>query len=582
MTKCAGSNGFGPMLRPVLSLSLALGLAGVVACTGDIGTGGSSNPSGGGTDHPVTNPPNGQPGNPMSGGALTCTPSSSPSVGVAPLRRLTRSQYNNTVRDLLGLDIGPANDFTPDEKVGPFFSNASAPISDLVAEEYLNAAEALADAVVTTPARLTALVPCSATAANCGGQFVDSFGLRAFRRPLTPDERTTMMTLFNSGMTDDSFNEGVRRVIQAVLESPQFLYQIELGPQPAGSKDVVALDQYMLAGRMSYYLWDSMPDAELFRAAGAGELSSPSNLRAQATRLLADPRAAATISSFHRQWMGLDQLPSLEKDKTIYPSFTPDVRDAMVAETGAFADYVIRNGDGKLETLLTAPFSVITKPLAALYGASVTANQDYTKPVNLDPNQRAGLLTQGGVLAIMSHADQSSPIRRGKLVREQMFCQTLSPPPPGVDLTPPAPDPNVSSRERFQKHRTQTVCAACHGLIDPIGFGLENYDGIGAYMTQEAGQPVDNSGTLTGTDVDGDFRGALELSQKLAKSDQVRACVAQKWFNYGFGRTAGPEDACSLQAAKDAFFKTNNIRDLLVELVTTDAFRYGRFEKGAP
>jgi hypothetical protein len=186
------------------------------------------------------------------------------------------------------------------------------------------------------------------------------------------------------------------------------------------------------------------------------------------------------------------------------------------------------------------------------------------------------------VLSMMSHAEQASPIRRGKLVREQLFCQTLSPPPPGVDLTPPPLDPNVPSRQRFEKHRTETVCAACHGLIDPIGFGLGNYDGIGAYVAQEAGAPVDNTGTLTATDVDGNFHGAVELAQKLAGSAAVRGCVAQKWFNYGFGRTAGSDDACSLQSASDAFAKTSNIRDLLVEMVVTDSFRYGRFEKGAP
>src|SRR5258708_6249553 len=297
MTKRTGSIGTGSIARPLVSLSLALGMASALACTGEIGTGGVTGPNG--TDHPGQMPPPG--GMPMVTTPLTCMPSSSPQVGVAPLRRLTRSQYNNTVRDLLGLDTNPAGDFTPDEKVGPFFSNASAPISELVAEEYLTAAESLADAAVAS--KLTTLVPCMPTAADpntCGAQFIDSFGLRAFRRPLTPDERTTMVTLFKSGVTDDSFNEGVRRVITAMLESPQFLYRVELGPQPAGSKDVVALDQYLLAGRMSYYLWDSMPDAELFRAAAAGELSSPANLRTQATRLLSDPRAAGTIASFHR------------------------------------------------------------------------------------------------------------------------------------------------------------------------------------------------------------------------------------------------------------------------------------------
>src|SRR5258708_271495 len=252
----------------------------------------------------------------------------------------------------------------------------------------------------------------------------------------------------------------------------------------------------------------------------------------------------------------------------------------MAAETDRFTDYVVRTGDGKLETLLTAPFSFITdKSLATLYGVTMPA--DPSKPVNLNPAQRAGLLTQASVLAIQSHAEQSSPIRRGKMVREQLFCQTLSPPPPGVDLTPPKLDPNLSTRDRFDMHRKQTACAACHGLIDPIGYGFENYDGIGAFFSTEAGKAVDATGTLTGTDVDGDFNGVLELSQKLSRSEMVRTCVAEKWFNFGMGRTFAPADACSMAGIMNAFKKANNIRDLLVELVATDAFRYGRFEKGA-
>jgi hypothetical protein len=556
-----------------------IGLAGLssLGCVGEIGAGsGAKDPlnqppmnGNGGTTGVIPMPPN------------KCVSTGGPSVGVAPLRRLTRTQYNNTVRDLLGLDTNPGTDFSIDEKVGPFFSNATAPISDLQAEQYLNAAESLADQAVTS--KLTTLLPCDPATtdpAACGAKFVDTFGLRAYRRPLLAAERTTMVTLFESGRTDDSFNEGVRRVIQATLQSPQFLYRFELGAQPAGSKEIITLDQYILAERMSYYLWDSMPDAELFRAAGAGELSSPATLRTQATRLIGDARAAATIASFHRQWLGLDQLPSLEKDATAYPTYTPALRDAMDAETAHFTDYVIRAGDGRLETLLTAPFSFVSGPLATLYG--VKAGSDPTKPTNLDATQRGGLLTQPSVLAVMSHADQSAPIRRGKLVREQFFCQTLSPPPPGVDLTPPMPVPGVSTRERFQKHRTEAVCAACHGLIDPLGFGFENYDGVGAYRAMDGGKAVDASGEVTGTDVDGTFNGVLELSKKLASSPTVRDCVAQKWFNFGFGRTAGPDDACSLAAVSQAFNKSNNIRDLLVELVATDAFRYGRFEKGAP
>lgn len=550
------------------SLLASAGL-GSMGCTGDIGPVD-------GTPDPLVPPPTGTGGTTVS----ACVPGP-PSVGVAPLRRLTRSQYNNTIRDLLGIATNPAATFSQDEKVGPFFSNATAPISELGAEQYLNAAEALADTAATT--KLATLAPCDAAGdqAACGAKFVDTFGLRAFRRPLVADERARMVTLFESGRTTDGYAEGVRRVIQAMLQSPQFLYQAELGEKPAGGQDVIPLDGYLLASRLSFYLWDSTPDTELLRAAGAGELTTPAALRAQATRLITDQRAAASIASFHRQWLGMDQLPSLEKDTAVYKAYTPALRDAMAAETDRFTDYVVRSGDGKLETLLTAPFSFITdKSLADLYG--VTMPSDPTKPVNMNPGQRAGLLTQASVLATQSHAEQGSPIRRGKMVREQLFCQTLSPPPPGADLTPPKLNPNLSTRDRFDMHRTQKECAACHALIDPIGYGFENYDGIGGFMATEAGKAVDATGTLTGTDVDGNFNGVLELSQKLSHSELVRSCVAEKWFNFGLGRTIGAAEACSMAGVMNVFKKSNNIRELLVELVATDAFRYGRFEKGAP
>ncbi|HET6284274.1 MAG TPA: DUF1592 domain-containing protein [Polyangia bacterium] len=559
---------------------------GLMSCSfGEIGMGGGSD----GTHPPTTTGPGpvpgvtpGKPGSGTTPMGLMCT-SVPPSVGVSPLRRLTRSQYNHTVRDLLGIPGDYATALALDEKVGRFFSNASAPVTDVLVEQYMNTSETLATQAVTT--KLNALVGCDPAKddqAACGAKFVDSFGLKAFRRPMLPEERTAMVALFELGRKDESFAAGIQRVIQAMLQSPQFLYHIELGLAPAGSPEIVGLDQYKLGSRLSYFLWDSMPDPELLRAAGAGELSTPDALRAQATRLLADPRAADTIASFHRQWLGLDQLPDLEKDAKAYPAYNPAMRDAMDAETARFTNHVIRVADGRLDTLLTAPFSFVDPALSKLYGITLPAGFDATKPFNMDATKRAGILTHASVLAVHAHADQSSPIRRGKMVREDLFCQPLSPPPPGVDITPPVPDPNASTRERFEMHRKSPTCAACHTLIDPLGFGFENYDGVGAFRTTEAGKPIDASGDITGTDVDGSFNGVMELSKKLAQSQDVRTCIAQQWFNYALGRTHGDADACSLDAMVQAFSKTNNIRDLLSMLVATDAFRYGRFEKGAP
>jgi hypothetical protein len=559
----------------------------VLGCSGEIGlqpgsdpgsagagTGAGSNP--GGTPAPNNGAPSGQ----QPGAPSAC--SATPSVGVSPLRRLTRSQYNHTVRDLLGLSGDHAASLGLDEKVGLFYSNVNNPVTELLVEQYMTAAESLAGQAVSR--NLAGLVPCDGAVdpAGCAAKFVEGFGLRAFRRPLLTEEKTALLTLFEAGRKDEGFEAGVRRVVQAMLQSPQFLYHIELGTAPTGAADVVALDHYKLGSRLSYFLWDSMPDGELLRAAGAGELSTHAALRKQAERLLSDPRASETIVSFHEQWLGTDGLAALEKDAKAYPSYTPALRDSMAYEIGRFADYVIREGDGKLESLFTSPVAFVDASLAKLYGITLPAGHDPEKPLATDPSKRAGLLTQAGFLAAHAHADQSSPIRRGKIVRENLFCQPLAPPPPDADITPPEPDPNASTRVRFEMHRSDPRCGGCHALIDPLGFGFENYDGVGAFRDREAGAPIDARGEIVGTDVDGPFNGVGELSKKLASSAGVRRCVAQTWFNYALGRTQGDADKCSMEVMAGAFAKSSNVRDLILTLVTTDAFRYGRFDKGAP
>ncbi len=508
-----------------------------------------------------------------------------PSVDTSPLRRLTRSQYDNTVSDLLGVAGTPSAAIASDEKVGAFFSNASAPVAELIVEQYMRVAEELAQ---TATANLDALVPCDHVAdpLGCGATFVEAFGLRAFRRPLTPDERTAMIALFELGHAEGGFASGFTLVVEAFLESPQFLYHLEFGLEPelpaTDSGDVVALDSFELASRLSYFLWDSMPDDALFDAASADELDTPQRLRAQAERMLADPRAAAAIANFHMQWLRLDKLAELEKNATAYPTFSPELRAAMAAETARFADHVIRFDDGRLETLLTASYSLLDEPLFALYQLERPADHDPAIPVELDPSQRAGLLTHASVLATHAHADQSSPVHRGVFVRENLLCQPLAPPPPDVDVVPPELDPNASTRERFERHRSDPSCNGCHSLIDPLGFGFEHYDGIGAFRTDEGGKPIDASGEVVGGDApDNTFDGAIELGQRLAQSELVRTCVAQQWFVYGFGRLRGEGDDCSFDQLRTSFAESgHNVRELLLAIVMTDSFRYRRIEGG--
>ena len=494
-------------------------------------------------------------------------------LGSAPLRRLTRAQYDHTVRDLLKVESSFASTFTADEKLGAFYNNAIAPVSDLVVEQYMAAAEQLS---VTAVQDLDVLLPCLPAVIGeqeCAAQFVEDFGLRALRRPLTDEERQDMLALFSHGQARN-FKEGARLVVQALLQSPQFLYHVEVGEEVPGT-GLAALTDYEVASRLSYLLWDSMPDDELFAAAAAGQLTQAEGVREQAMRMLADPRAKDAIASFHLQWMGVDDMTAVDKDPSLFPTFSVALVEAMQKETADFAEYVIRRGDGRLETLLTASFSIIDGPLFDLYGVERPADHDPQQPVELDPTERAGLLTHASILAKSSHADQTSPIHRGVIVRENLLCHPLPLPPDDANDVAPDPSPDSTTRERFEEHTANPTCAGCHALIDPIGFGMENYDALGIYRTTEGDFPVDATGVLTGTDVDGPFDGAVELAGKLAQSDIVRGCVTNQWFVFAFGRQPSFEDNCTTNLINEAFAASDyNIRELLVRLVSTDAFRY--------
>jgi hypothetical protein len=360
-----------------------------------------------------------------------------------------------------------------------------------------------------------------------------------------------------------------------MLQSPSFLYHLE-PTLPAAGEAVAPLDDWEVASRLSYFLWHTMPDEELFAAAAAGELTATTGLMAQAERMLDDPRAADAIGSFHVQWVGVSELELEDKDLDLFPSFTPALRTAMLAETRAFADHVIRRGDGTLDTLLTASYSLLQGPLFEVYGVTAPPGHDPLEPIDLPPGQRAGLLTLPSVLSAHAHANQTSPVHRGVMVRENLMCQDLPPPPPDVDNAPPDPDPNATTRERFAEHTADPACSACHRLIDGIGFGFEHYDAIGRYIDQESGKPIDATGQILGSDdIDGPFDGVPELAAKLASSAQVRECAALQWLRFSLGRQERDADECSTQAAIAAFEDSGfNIRQLLLAIVGTDAFRH--------
>ena len=485
---------------------------------------------------------------------------------------MTREQYDNSIRDLLGSEGHASLGLAADEKLAAFFSNLVSPVSRLSVEQYRDVAEALAAAAVAS--RLDTLTGCAGANQNtaCADQFIQSFGRRAFRRPLSMEELARYQALFDANQAR-GFAEGIRLVVQALLQSPNFLYHLEVTPAPSGV-GVTPLGGYELASRLSFALWNSLPDAELLDAAAAGMLDAKDGLRAQAERLLASDRAKDALSSFHLQWLGLDTLLDIDKDPQLFPEVNDAVKAAMKDEAVSFADFVIRRGDGRLQTLLSAPFTIASTDVLSLYGATAAPAADGT--VQLDPMQRAGLLTQAGFLAAHAHANQTSPVHRGLAIRKHLLCTDLPDPPANVNNNPPAPDPNATTRQRFEQHRKDPTCGACHQMMDPIGIGFENYDAIGRYRATENKLPIDASGeVLNAGATSGTFTGAVELAQRLSTSPEVRGCVQKQWFRFSLGRFEGAEDACTLASLNADFAAADfDVRKLLLSLVTSDAFRY--------
>ena len=278
---------------------------------------------------------------------------------------------------------------------------------------------------------------------------------------------------------------------------------------------------------------------------------------------------------FISKWLDLRGLDELVKDSSLYPAFDPDLIAAMRGETVAFADHVLRRGDGSIETLLTAGYSFLTPPLFALYGVAEPPDHDSSTPTLLPPGRRMGLLTHASVLAAQAHVGVSSPTLRGKLIRENFLCQNLPDPPPDVDTSLPEPAPGSTTRERFALHQAP-ACVGCHRLIDDIGFGFEHYDAIGAWRDLDGGAAIDAQGHLRETDVDGAFNGAIELARRLAGSRQVKECLARQWFRFALGRLETPADGCSLAHVYDRLEEPDNARAILRAIATSDAFRLRR------
>ena len=495
--------------------------------------------------------------------------------GRSPLRRLSRTEYDNTVRDLLGDSTHPAQQFEPDTIAEGFTNNADTQnVGTSLAQQYLTAAETLSVNATKDLVGLMGCDPASTGAAGgdaCVRAFLTRFGQRAWRRPLTPAEIDALDAVYAKSRGDFDVPTSVQAVLQTILMSPHFLYRVEHGV-PAPGATVVPLTSWEIASRLSYFLLGSMPDDALFSAAASDALRTPEQVAAQARRLLGATSGAVTdrIAQFFTEWLHLVNVASLQKDKTAFPAFTPTLGAAMLLETQTFVKRTIFGGPGDLATLLTAPYTYVPAEVAPLYGTATPAADG---KLMLDPKQRAGLLTQPALLATFAKADSTDPVHRGKFVFEDILCGSVPPPPANVNITPPVITPNTTARQRFAEHDASATCAACHTFMDPIGLAFENYDGIGRWRDTEGGQVIDASGMLKGTDIDGPFVGAVALAQKLAASPRVSACAVRQLFRFGFGRFETPEDAPTLDDLGAAFGTSKQkIIELLVAMTQVPAF----------
>jgi hypothetical protein len=489
------------------------------------------------------------------------------------VRRLTAAEYVNTVRDLLGVRVR-SDLLAGDEPVAGFFSNSSAPASAVAVSQYATAAQEIAAAV---PARSTAFLGCDPVTGEdaCARRFVRSFASRAYRRPVTAPEQTALFGIYSEIKQAAGFEVGIRMVIEAVLQSPKFLYRIETGADVAGP-GVVKLTGHELASRLSYLFWSTTPDEPLLAAAAAGQLATPEGIAAQVRRMTGDRRFTDTLTSFHTQWLKLTNYGGLEKDPKVYPEFTAALRAAARTETLRFAETIVRDPQGRWDDLLTATWSFVNAPLGRLYG--VAASGDALARADMPAAERSGLLTHVSVLSANADENQSSPILRGLFVREQLLCHEIAPPPAEVEASPPPPKEGKTTRVRFQEHRENPACGGCHDLIDPIGFGFESYDGIGRHRTREGGLTIDASGQLAmpGGAVTG-FVGAVDLGRHLAQNAEVRLCMTTQWLRFALGRAETASDACSIQHIEQAFAHNGRrMSDLLVALATSETFRHAR------
>ena len=509
---------------------------------------------------------------------------STPALPVAGTRvaRLSQKQYDGAVLALLGLDLKLSKAFVADPSFGGFDNNAERlAVVDRAGRDFRRAAEQAAQAVVADAAALDRLAPCSTPdTLECNAGFVQVFGLRAFRRPLLKTELTSYQTLYGKGQdlveAGTRHARGVRLVVEAMLQSPQFLYRVEIADTPSGN-GLSRLSGYEAATRLAFALWNQPPDARLLELAASDSLASPDALAAEAQRLLLDERARPVLEDFHRQWLGTDAFSNIARDATLFPKFVPGIGADLQEEVRRFVSDVTFDRSLGVSALLTDTTTFVNANLASLYGLSGTFGSSFSK-TQLDGKERAGLLTRLGFLAQNAHASSSAPILRGAHILKGILCTELPQPPAGAAMTPfpPFSDTVRTGRDQVTELTKSPVCATCHhSFINPLGFAFEAFDAVGQQRTDDRGFPLDLTGTLSLPSGDLRFDGAVDASQRIAETNEARACYAKNWLRYMYARLDAASDACTIDSvAQKLAISSYGTKAALADFARTPSFLY--------
>jgi hypothetical protein len=498
--------------------------------------------------------------------------------GRVTIRRLNRDEYNHTIRDLTGIDTRPADAFPADGAGGGGFDNNADTlfVPAVLLEQYLRAAGDVLDRA--DPGRIIAARPeGEIPKREAARRSVERFATRAFRRTVSAEETERYLKLFDTAdARGDDYDAAVKLALRAVLVSPTFLFRIE---EDRESAEPYEIGQYELASRLSYFLWSSMPDDELLGLAAQGRLHDPGVLEAQVRRMLTDPKSRAMADSFATQWLGVRSLETVVRpDRGRFPEYTPTLRDAMVGEAVLLVDSVFRD-DASLLKLIDADYTFVNEELAKLYGIPDVTGAEMRRVVLANAN-RGGVLTLAGVLTATSYPRRTSPVLRGRWVLDDLLGVPPPPPPPDVlQLPEDAKDSDgkpLTLRQRVEKHRADPDCASCHARMDPLGFGLENFDAIGRWRDTEEGAPVDAAGVLVSGEK---FSGPAELKRIIAtaKRDQFVRHLTEKLLAYALGRGIEYYDEPTIAQITDVLAKSDYRSTVLVaEIVKSFPFRYRR------